>query len=497
MIKSLFDPALLLASSLLLFIVAESALYALFLLSVFFLFALVVYRLYRLHSITYHLRYFHVMAYSTIFWILLGQLLSFQSFYSLNGFDFGLPYSWSESHVSDWSFLCLALSFSFLYSAVFAFLACIPIVRRQEINFSIMLRRYLTKRQDLMLTNSLIMSAFASLFPLYLVLSNRLGLRGTMTDLLSETGQSWWRPLLSLSLQLLPLTLGLTFALPQSHKFSKILSIIFLMLGFYVSFTISRRSIVYFSAVLLYTYSYLHLCFTGKWPKLRILAIAILFAATVLPSLLLFFQYIRTISLEAISLPYLFSLYNNFVGDTQLYLNIESAQAANFVARPLLHVSLAEMFRLDSFRLSYFTDVNNSLLLSLPSFLIPFKDQLVSPKELLAVSFGFFTDFRSSPQTFAYQSFGFFGAFMYPFLHIFLYITLLFLFYQARITNIAGIPSFLLLASWVFGLVVTGFPEGTTAAIIYSVFSIIAIITIVVLIKAMVIVFRYKNSSLY
>jgi hypothetical protein len=142
------------------------------------------------------------------------------------------------------------------------------------------------------------------------------------------------------------------------------------------------------------------------------------------------------------------------------------------------------LLELENFNLSLFSDLHQSFLLSLPSFVFPFKSQLIPSKQFLAQSLGYDVDFISSPQTLAYNSFGIAGFLIYPFMQVAAYLSL-FLVFNKLIKRIKYFPIVVALVfwGWLVNLVIIGFAEVTTTAIIRPLVTISALIAMSVAIS--------------
>ena len=206
----------------------------------------------------------------------------------------------------------------------------------------------------------------------------------------------------------------------------------------------------------------------NKLPSIKPKTILFSFlVASFVPQLLVFFQYIRTLNIVDLSLINLYSLYLQFIQDSQLLDQIGNSQTLNLVTRPLLHSVLAFLVRIDNLTFTGFQDLHDSFLQALPSFVVGSKAGLYGSKGLLVEATGIDIDWISSPPTMSYLSFGIIGFLLYPLFYVvifYLYSTLVLSLLKIRFSPIVLIIFFAFLLS----NVTQGMPEGTTISYLRS-----------------------------
>lgn len=471
MFSSHRDSLCLLLSAISLYAVAETGIFLFYPVSCFFLFALVIARLFVLHARTNNLRYFYIMAYASVAWTVFGQLLSFSTFYSLNGFDLSLPYLPIGLPIGEsldlWQYLCKSLSLTFLYSSLFIFFSSTSFVREQEERITNSLIQLLTLNQRTLPRFCFAIGILCSSLLIFLVLKGVLGWRGAMNDRDIGYGLSWWVPFMELSMQLLPPISALPFSLSRTKALYRIAATVFFAIGAYVSFAIGRRSIVYYLFATIYSYIFYYRFANGRLPKLSLAKIIFLsLVIYILPKLLLFSQFLRTLNFSAIDLLSIFSSYETFIeDDTQIEMTLAN-QDLNYLSRPLLHSSLALILKLKSFEFSYFTDLVDSFLMSLPSFIFPYKLDLLSSKTIVGNALGISLDWTSTPPTIAFVSFGLLGFIIYPLVQVSIFSLFVYSTYKLGFFSPSIKPNIIILSSFMISNLVQGFTEGNSVNLV-------------------------------
>ena len=130
--------------------------------------------------------------------------------------------------------------------------------------------------------------------------------------------------------------------------------------------------------------------------KPKVLAISAL-ALYIIPQLLTFFQYIRTLKLTDLSVSSLYSRYLEFSQNLELLERVQDSQVGNYITRPLLHSVLARLTQIDDLIFTGFTDIHDLFLQSLPTLFVGSKTALYGSKALLVDATGINIDLISSP----------------------------------------------------------------------------------------------------
>jgi hypothetical protein len=420
------------------------------------------------------------MSYASVAWTVFGQLLSFRAFYSLNGFDLSLPYLPIGESLDLWQYLCKSLSLTFLYSSLFILFSSTSFVREQEVRFTNSLVQLLTLKQRTLPRLSFVIGILCSSLLIFLVLKGVLGWRGNMNDRDIGYGLSWWVPFMELSLQLLPPISALPFSLDRTKIFYRIAATVFFTVGAYVAFAIGRRSIVYYLFAVIYSYIFYYRLVNGWLPKLslaRIIVLSLVFY--ILPKLLLFSQFLRVLNFSTIDLWSISSSYEAFIEDNAQIEMALAGQELNYLSRPLLHSSLALVLKLKSFEFSYFSDLVDSFLMSLPSFIFPYKVGLLSSKTVVGNVLGISSDWISTPPTIAFVSFGLPGFIIYPFFQVYSFSLFIFFTYRLGLVSASVKPSIIIFSSFMIGNLVQGFTEGNSVNLIRPFVVLFAVLSLV------------------
>jgi len=378
-------------------------------------------------------RFFLIASLSCGAWASLGVVQSGIASAGSGGIRFSDLFGSASSvaiNVSDYS-IALAFLFVFiLFCDVFSRLSwLVRIEKRIATTLLFPLRSQSSFWSSILLITLSILLLAVSFLNLYSV-------RGLSADLGVQEGTlPWWYTAIQFTLSLWPILIAINLVSLRSVFLARPVALLLgLPAGAYFSSLKGRSALIAYVASIAYSWILI------KNPSLEInrkslfrIFIIVVIALTLLPiiqSVFIFINVIREDRGLYTNPILLFSAFVSFVNSPLEVADATVKTTENLVSRPLILWPLAASIKMDSLGLNngfiLFQDIVNSFLNSLPRFIFPDKDQLLLAEDLLYRFFPFSgVDTADSPYLFAFTSFWFIGAIIYPFLIFLVYSTFL------------------------------------------------------------------------
>ena len=385
-----------------------------------------LYLLYRVFQISQLTRFLLVSSLTCGAWLSMGFL---QSYYNILRIEFQVEkfpdlFAYTSTVINP-SLYSLAFSYAISFILGMTLIAEQAWLRREEYEFTIMLRTYVIKAPAAIYRTILFLISVALS---YVSISNLYAVRGFNKNYISNSNADilpWWFVAINFILGMLPLLLALLLqkGIRRMSITSNFLLAYSLAIGIY--YYLLRGRFLFLSFFLLIGSS--SLIIYGKkikltWSLVAKLTLILIALNFFIPLISNTFSYINTLRYQTgLSLSPVEIIMNYLQFITSPVETAAAAQKAtsNLASRPLVLWPLASSIQMfidgTNNGLIGFEDIFNSFLNSLPRFVIRFKGELFLQEQLLYRSFPFsFSDTADSPYLYAFASFGLWGIVIYP-----------------------------------------------------------------------------------